>query len=96
MQRKTWNFELITIIMSIHVACSLYKLAHAFKYLHFFELFAIKKLIVHLVLHGLMCAMNSVLKNQMKWQEGNDSIEVMDGFKDFCGMLLVHGTIDAM
>jgi hypothetical protein len=32
----------------------------------------------------------------MKWQEGNDSIEVMDGFKDFCGMLLVHGTIDAM
>jgi hypothetical protein len=39
--------------------------------------------------------MNIVLKNQMKWPEGNDLIEVMDGFKDFCGMSLVHGTIDA-
>jgi hypothetical protein len=32
----------------------------------------------------------------MKWQKGNDLIEIMDGFKDFCGVLLVHGTIDAM
>jgi hypothetical protein len=76
--------------MSIHVVCNLYKLAHAYEYLHSFELFVIRKLIVHLVLHGLMCAMNSVLNNHMKWQEGNDLIEVMDGFKDFCGMLLVQ------
>jgi len=32
----------------------------------------------------------------MKWQEGNDLIEVMDGFKDFYGMSLIHGTIDAI
>ncbi len=82
--------------MNIHVTCSLYKLAHASKYLHSFELLVIRKLIVHLVLHGLMCAMSSVLKNHMKWQKGNDLIEIMDGFKDFCGVLLVHGTIDAM
>jgi hypothetical protein len=31
----------------------------------------------------------------MKWLEGNGLIEVMDGFKDFCGMLSIHGTIDA-
>jgi hypothetical protein len=32
----------------------------------------------------------------MKWQESNVLIEIMDGLKDFCGMLLVHGTMDAM
>jgi hypothetical protein len=32
----------------------------------------------------------------MKWQEGNVLIEIMDGLKDFCDMLLVHGTMDAM
>jgi len=31
----------------------------------------------------------------MKWPKGNDLIEVMDGFKDFCGMPLVHGAMDA-
>jgi len=39
--------------------------------------------------------MNIVLKNQMKWLEGNGLIEVMDGFKDFYSMLPIHGTIDA-
>jgi hypothetical protein len=96
MEKKTRNSELNTIMMSIHIACGLYKLLHVSKYLHCFELFTIHKLIVHLVLHGLMCAMNSVLKNHMKWQVGNVLIEIMDGFKDFCGMLLVHGTMDAM
>jgi hypothetical protein len=31
----------------------------------------------------------------MKWPKGNDLIEVMDGFKDFYGMPLVHGAMDA-
>jgi hypothetical protein len=68
---------------------------HASKYLHCFELFVIKKSIVHLALHEFVCAMNIVLKNQMKWLEGNGLIEVMDGFKDFYNMLPIHGTIDA-
>jgi hypothetical protein len=82
--------------MSLHVGCSLYKLVHAFKYLSCSELFDIKKSIVHFVLHEFVCTMNFVLKNQLKWPEGNDLIDVMDGFKDFYGMPLVHGNTNAM
>jgi hypothetical protein len=32
----------------------------------------------------------------MKWLEDNDLIYVMDGFKEFYGMLSIHGAIDAM
>lgn len=81
--------------MNIYVAYSLYKLAHVSKYLHCSELFAIEKSTIHLVLHEFMCAMNIVLKNQMKWPKGNDLIEVMARFKNFYDMSSVHGTIDA-
>jgi hypothetical protein len=40
--------------------------------------------------------MNFVLKNQMKWLQGNDLIEVMDEFKDHYGMPLFHGATYAM
>jgi hypothetical protein len=30
----------------------------------------------------------------VKWPKGNDLIEVMDGFKDSCGMPIIHGAID--
>lgn len=66
----------------MHVACSLYKLAHAFKYSSCSELFNIKKSTIHLVMHEFVCTMNSIFKNQMKWPKGNDLIEAMDGFKD--------------
>jgi hypothetical protein len=39
--------------------------------------------------------MNFVLKNQIEWPKGNALIEIMDGFKDLCGMLSIHGAIDA-
>jgi hypothetical protein len=88
------KFQII-VLMSIHVTCSLYKLVHAFKYLSHSKLFDIKKLIVHLVLHEFVCTMNSISNNQMKSPEGNDLIEVMDGFKDFYGMPSIHGTTNA-
>ncbi len=85
----------VDVLVSIHVAYSLYKLAHAFEHLHCFELFVIGKLIIHLVSCEFLCAMNSVLKNQIEWPEGNALIEVMDGFKDLCGMPSIHGAKDA-
>jgi len=95
MEKKNTNFQ-VFVLMNIHVAYSLYKLAHAFKYLNCFELFDIKKSTVHLVLHEFMCTMNYILKNQMKWPKGNDLIKDMDGFKDFYGMPLIHGATNAM
>jgi hypothetical protein len=35
-----------------------------------------------------------VLKFQIKWHEGSDLIEVMARFKELCGLLLIHGTIN--
>ncbi len=63
--------------------------------MHCFELFVIGKSITHLVSHEFLCTMNFVLKNQIEWPKGNALIEIMDGFKDLCGMLSIHGAIDA-
>jgi hypothetical protein len=48
MEKKDTKYKCI-ILVSIRVACSLYKLVHALKYLQCSELFAIGKSIVHLV-----------------------------------------------
>ncbi len=85
----------VDVLVNIHVAYSSYKLTHVSKYLHCFKLFDIGKLIIHLVLHEFLCAMNSILKNQVEWPKDNAFIEVMDGFEDLCGMLSIHGAIDA-
>ncbi len=45
-------------------------------------------------LHGLMCVVNFIMKNQVKWPKGNDLIEIMDGFKKLCGLSSIHGAID--
>jgi hypothetical protein len=31
-----------------------------------------------------------MLKNQFKWPKGIEMVEIMDGFKDFCGLPSVH------
>lgn len=81
--------------MSIYVACNLYKLVHASKYLHCFQFFTIMNFIVHLVVHEFVCATNVVLKIQLKWLVGDDLDEVMARFKDLCGLPSIHGAIDA-
>jgi hypothetical protein len=81
--------------MNIHVACSLYKFAHASQYLHYYELFVIKKSIMHLVLYEFISIVNVVLKLQIKWHEGSDFIEVMAKFKELCGLPLIHSAINA-
>jgi len=72
MERNNMKTQVV-VLVRVCVACSLYKLAHCS------ELFVIKKSIVHLILQEFMCIMNFVLKNQMKWLEANDLIEVMQG-----------------
>ncbi len=63
--------------------------------LHCFKLFAIGKSIMHLVLHEFVCAMNVVLKIQLKRHVGDDLIEVMTRFKNLCNLPSIHGTINA-
>ncbi len=50
---------------------------------------------MHFVLHELKCAMNTTLNNQLKWLEGNEMVEIMARFKDFCDLPSIHGAIVA-
>ncbi len=49
--------------MNMKVVCSLYKLAHASKYLQCNEFFVLGKSIVHLVLCKFLHVMNDFFKN---------------------------------
>jgi hypothetical protein len=80
--------------VSIRVACGLYKLVHTSQYLHCSKPFITKSINMHLVLYEFFHVMNVVLKIQLKWPKGNDLVEVMAKFKEFCSLPLVHGAID--
>jgi len=79
MEKKNMKFK-ANVLVSICVAYSLYKLVHAFEYLHCFELFVIEKSIIHLVSHEFLYF---VLNNQIEWLKGNAFNEVMDGFMTY-------------
>ncbi len=49
MEKQDTNYK-CAILVSIRVACLLYKLAHAIDFLQGNELFVIKKFVVHLIL----------------------------------------------
>jgi hypothetical protein len=83
------------MLESIRVAHGLYKLARTSQYLHCSEPFIIKSINMHLVLYEFFHAKNVVLRIQLKWPKGNDLVEVMAKFKEFCSLPSVHGVIDA-
>jgi hypothetical protein len=56
MEKTNTTYKCV-VLVSIRVACSLYKLAHATKYLQCSELFTIGKSTFHLVLHEFIHAM---------------------------------------
>ncbi len=80
--------------IGIHVACSLYKLAHGDVYLHWNELLAIGKSTIHVVLQEFVFVMNVACKNQIQCCEGEDWVEIVAGFKKNWGLPSIHGTID--
>ncbi len=46
------------------------------------------------VLKICLCSGYLMLRNQVKWHEGKEMVEVMVGFKRFCDLPFVHGVID--
>jgi hypothetical protein len=56
--------------------------------------FAIKKYIMHLVLHEFIYVVNIMLMNKFKWPKKIEMVEIMIGFKDFYGLPSIHGAID--
>jgi hypothetical protein len=47
------------------------------------------------MLHEFICDVKIVLKNKFKWLDEIEMMEIMTRFKDFNGLPLIHGTIDA-
>jgi hypothetical protein len=59
---KNKHHMLICIPIGIWVACSLYKLVHGIDYLQCFEMFAIEKLLINMVLHEIVYMVNMFSK----------------------------------
>ncbi len=47
------------------------------------------------MLHEFIRAMNIMLKSKLKWPNRIEMVEIMTGFKDFYGLPLIHGAINA-
>jgi len=76
------------------VLCAIYKLAHGANFLVCNELFAIGKSTVSKVLHEFVIAMNFVFKKLIASPIRIEMAIVMENFKQWCGLLNVHGAID--
>ncbi len=63
-------------------------------YLQCSELFAMGKSSLNMVLHKFVVVVNVVFRNQIQWPWNEDLSRVMAVFKDWCGLLFVHGAID--
>ncbi len=74
--------------MNIHVISNFYKLACTFQYLHCFKFFVIGKSIVHLCLHEFVCAMNLMLKNQVKWM-GFEEYAIVKSKQSQCLVIVI-------
>jgi hypothetical protein len=83
------------ILVSIKVACLLFKLVDAIDFLQCSELFANKKSTIHLVLQELIYAVNEIFKNQAWWLECDNLMQMMEGFKDLLGPPRIQRAIDA-
>ncbi len=93
MQKKDATY-CYAILVTIRIACSLYKLVHKIEYLHCNELCIVGKPNVHLVLHEFVWFMNQMLQNQIAWLKRDDLSKVMNGFRELCKLLAIHGFID--
>ncbi len=76
--------------MNIHVTCNLYKLPCTFQYLHCFKFFVIGKSILHLILHEFVCAMNLMLKIQLKWMDFEEDAIVKSKQSQCLVILIIH------
>ncbi len=92
-QRKETK-KRFAILIGIKVMCYFYKFSYGTDYLQYSEMFAIIKSLVNMALHDFIFAINEVFRNKVQWPQGEDSSQVMIGFKYLCGLLSIHGAID--
>jgi hypothetical protein len=76
------------------MSCVIYKLAHGANFLVCSELFAIGKLIISLVLHEFVKAINITFTKLISWPIGTKLNDAMESFKQWCGLPNVHGAMD--
>ncbi len=69
----------VAILVKVKVACVIYKLFHGSNYL-------ISKLIIGLVLHEVIKAINIIFRNLLLWLVGQHMEVVILEFKNWCGL----------
>ncbi len=89
-RKKTQGIYRCAILINICIACSLYKLIHGAKDLQCSDMFVTRMSIIHLVLQEFVFSMNKVFGVEIKWLGGEDLVQVMATFKNFCGLLVIY------
>ncbi len=72
----------------------IYTLTHGANFLICNELFAIGKSIMSLVLCEFFVSMNVVFRKFISWPIGVELNVVMEDFKQFCGLPIIHEATD--
>jgi hypothetical protein len=65
---------------------ALYKLAHGVNILTCSELFAIGRSTVGRAIHEVVNSINVVFRSQISWPQGDELLQVMSDFKNWCHM----------
>lgn len=76
----------VAILVKVKVACVIYKLFHGSNYL-------ISKLIIGLILHEVIKAINIIFRNIITWLVGQHMEIVILEFKNWCGLPYLHSVI---
>ena len=87
---KFWK----AIPVLVRVAITLYKLIHGSRYLLCLENFVVEKNTIYQSIRAIVKVINVEFKNEIYWPCGNQLIEKMNEFKQYCGLPRVMGAID--
>jgi hypothetical protein len=92
-ERKDTRYR-CAIPVEIRVTTALYKLAHGVDILTCSELFAIDCSTIGRAIQEVVNSINIVFRSQISWPEGDELLQVMSDFKNWCHMPGVVGAID--
>jgi hypothetical protein len=84
----------LAVPVQVRVCCCLYKLVQGANFLACSEKFAIGKSTVSVVIREVVCAINFVYSDVVRWPRGAEMRQTMLDFKSWCGMPSVQGTLD--
>jgi len=93
-RHKNTNYQFAVPIV-VRVACALFKLSHGSSLLIYSEMFAMGRS-SYLFLREVVQTVNVVLKHEISWPRRETIGEIVDGFKQLCGLPGVLEAVDGI